>query len=163
MKRNVTLFAVIICALLLTTLSHAADLGLTPKQFKNQFNTFLNEKSLSEFKINKIEIDQEVFTVNFHDHISMSGSIAKLTGNINGLTLIVTGNQKTITDALILYGGCMKVLHPSLSKSGRGQIIKTLLTDLPTKGKNSKISGNIKYSSTFSSLLGLWLSMESIT
>ncbi len=146
----------------------AANLGLTPDQFKKQYNlkiqTLIDDPAYSkQFLIGPLSIEEgevkDGGMFAFSKDLAMVVTVEKNTGKIESLMLVASGSQAVITNAMLVYGWMMSVCKPGMGKE-RGAILQALLEKLPERKMNIKTVGDIKYLSSFGKEIGLVLAIE---
>ena len=151
-----------------------ASLGMTPEQFRQDFNKKLNDldisiiRPLGEFDIKKGDV-RNIFQVDFSSEISLTGTVNK-DGMLRGLTFIVLPGkdyEKAMMETLILTGISAGVVNTPDNKDKTGKAVITLideaLKDIEKENNSHKeVIGNVEYIALASKFTGLWFVIEPV-
>ena len=151
-----------------------ANLGMTPEEFRKQFNKRLNDlditsiRPLAEFSVKNGDV-RDVFQVLFSDELSLTGTVNK-DGMLRELTFIVLPKEnpeKVMMDALILIGTSSNAANANGNKEQIGKAVTDLITKALNgldneKNDHSQVIGNVKYYSLASKYTGLWFGISPV-
>lgn len=143
------------------------SLGITPMQYKQQFNNASLMTDGSTFEIHTLEVKHgdvfDVANVELGKNNSMIVAVTKQ-GLVNSVTTISVGDGtiKSGANMLFLSAVMARSIHPNLDKQEAGKIGADLFTlAFEANGKPvTKVVNNVKHFATFSKELGYWYGIE---
>lgn len=148
-------------------------LGLTPDEFGKRFVIAVKEFGLDKFPWSKVELTEgavnDTFTKKIRKDLVMTGVVDK-NGELKSITYILgktdDGDQAALT-MLRVGGATARVLNPDLPKEQTSKVATELLMDNVKKFESggdtisdTVVVDGVKYGTTISDMLGLWLYFE---
>lgn len=138
------------------------DLGLTPEEFKKQFNAQISEVNIDYLKLTNFKLEtgaiNNTFKHMFSDAVGVVGTVDKGNDKIKEITLIYGGNsEKDVADYLIVAGVVAKVIAP-YEKDIPNRIVNLMNSALENKNENkSFIVDGVTYTAHASDAIGFML------
>ena len=143
------------------------SLGMTPEQFKDEFNRAAQELDFP-YTIKKITVQdgsaQNIFQYMFTDRLGLTGSVNKKDGTVRDVLLLGQGDGslQSGVDIILAMGVLIESTNPELSPADRGKILKNIgiLGDNVdvSNMEGSTIRNGIKYSINSSPQIGIMFS-----